>query len=145
MVRENGARIRRGIVLQNDRGNGLGAGYAAYGIYPKFADCYALHVMSEDAAGMFEVEKSLKENFILHFAEDIPLWNKKITDYPLCRRFFVEPQGDKTKLLRPGMNEDDYTIEKVMEINSGNGKAFVFSSGKNMGVFKGVGNTGGYL
>ena len=139
MERENGARIRRGIVLQSDRGNGLGAGYAAYGIYPKFADFYALHVMSEDAAGMFEAEKFLKENFTLHFVEDIPLWNKKITDCPLCRRYFVEPGGDKMELLKPGINEDDYTIEKVMEINAGNSKAFVFSSGKNMGVFKGVG------
>jgi glutamate synthase domain-containing protein 1 len=35
--------------------------------------------------------------------------------------------------------EDDYVIEKVMRINTETGKAFVFSSGKNMGVFKGVG------
>ncbi len=139
MVKENGARIRKGIVLQNDRGNGLGAGYAAYGIYPKFADFYALHVMSEDSAGMFAVEKVLKENFAVHYVEDIPIWEKKITDYPLCRRFFVEPEGDKMEQLKPGISEDDFTIEKVMNINASNSKAFVFSSGKNMGVFKGVG------
>lgn len=138
-VNENGARIRKGIVLQNDRGNGLGAGYAVYGIYSKFADFYALHVMSEDSVSMFEVEKLLKKNFILHFAENIPVWNKKVTDHPLCRRFFVEPEEAKMEQFRPGINKDDYTIEMVMQINAHNSRAFVFSSGKNMGVFKGVG------
>jgi glutamate synthase domain-containing protein 1 len=37
------------------------------------------------------------------------------------------------------MTTDDYVTEKVMRINTETGKAFVFSSGKNMGVFKGVG------
>jgi len=34
---------------------------------------------------------------------------------------------------------DDYVVERVMRINTEIGKAFVFSSGKDMGVFKGVG------
>jgi len=28
----------------NERGSGEGGGYAAYGIYPDYRDCYALHV-----------------------------------------------------------------------------------------------------
>ena len=30
------------------RGNGLGAGFAAYGIYPEHKDYYALHIMFQD-------------------------------------------------------------------------------------------------
>jgi len=37
------------------------------------------------------------------------------------------------------MPHDDYVVEKVMQINTGVGNAFVFSSGKDMAVFKGVG------
>jgi glutamate synthase domain-containing protein 1 len=38
-----------------------------------------------------------------------------------------------------GHPEDDYVVEMVMKINRGIKDAFVFSSGKNMAVFKGVG------
>lgn len=133
--KENGVRIKRGIVLQTDRGNGLGAGYAAYGIYPDYESSYALHVMAESPAGMLEVEETIKKNFLIHNIEDIPVWTKKITNSPFFKRFFVEPQSSQLN----GIGEDDFTIEKVMNINAGCNGAFVFSSGKNMGVFKGVG------
>jgi glutamate synthase domain-containing protein 1 len=135
MLKENGARIKKGIALQNDRGNGLGAGYAAYGIYPECEQLYALHVMAQDTAGMQEVKKFIDENFLLHYEDDIPVWDKVITDHPIFRRFYVEPRDAK---LTDG-KDDDYTIEKVMQINATFSGAFVFSSGKNMGVFKGVG------
>ena len=39
------------ITNMHDRGNGLGGGFAVYGIYPDFKDYYAFHVMylSKDA------------------------------------------------------------------------------------------------
>ena len=44
------------------------------------------------------------------------------------------------KKQRPeNQTEEDYLIEAIMRINTETGKAFVFSSGKDMGVFKGVG------
>jgi glutamate synthase domain-containing protein 1 len=44
------------------------------------------------------------------------------------------------KKHRPeNQTEDECVIQAVMRINTETGKAFVFSSGKNMGVFKGVG------
>ena len=44
------------------------------------------------------------------------------------------------KRHRPeNQTEEDYVIEAIMRINTETGKAFVFSSGKDMGVFKGVG------
>ena len=41
----------RAITNMHDRGNGLGGGFAVYGIYPDFKDYYAFHVMylSKDA------------------------------------------------------------------------------------------------
>jgi len=138
-VKENGSRIRKGIVLQNDRGNGLGAGYAAYGIYPQYERLYALHVMAMDPASMREVKKYFRQNFELHHEEEIPLWDKKLSEHPVFRRFFVKPGRPALNDPLWDGNEDDYTIRKVMELNNSCRRAFVFSSGKNMGVFKGVG------
>jgi glutamate synthase domain-containing protein 1 len=50
-------------------------------------------------------------------------------------RYFVQPKSSKIV----GQTADDFVMEKVTRINTETGKAFVFSSGKNMGVFKGVG------
>ncbi|MEW5921189.1 MAG: glutamine amidotransferase family protein [Bacillota bacterium] len=137
-IRENGSRIKKGIVLQTDRGNGLGAGYAAYGIYPEFSDLYAIHLMSADQHSLDRAQKFLEEHFFIHAAGEIPVWKQKITDHPLLWRYFVEPRCHHTEhTLR--RSADDYTIEKVMELNRIFEHAFVFSSGKNMGVFKGVG------
>lgn len=138
-VKENGSRIKKSIVLQNDRGNGLGAGYAAYGIYPAYGHLYALHVMSMDSASMQEVKNYLRENFEILHEEDIPIWDKKITAHPLLKRFFVQPGKTCLNDASWNGNEDDYTISKVMQLNGSFSDAFVFSSGKNMGVFKGVG------
>ena len=58
-----------------------------------------------------------------------------VHDPPLVWRYFVQPKKNRPE----GQAEEDYVIEAIMHINSETGKAFVFSSGKNMGVFKGVG------
>ena len=39
--RENGARIIDSIRTMHDRSNGLGGGFAGYGIYPEYRDYYA--------------------------------------------------------------------------------------------------------
>jgi glutamate synthase domain-containing protein 1 len=41
-----------------------------------------------------------------------------------------------------GRSEEDYIVHQVMTINSTMDGSFVFSSGKNMGIFKGVGHPG---
>jgi glutamate synthase domain-containing protein 1 len=35
----------RAVANMHDRGNGLGGGFAVYGIYPDFKDFYAFHIM----------------------------------------------------------------------------------------------------
>ncbi|RJX26191.1 MAG: hypothetical protein C4554_06115 [Dethiobacter sp.] len=139
MVKENGSRIKKSIVLQNDRGNGLGAGYASYGIYPEYEQLYALHVMAMNSGSMLKVKKFFQENFEIHYEDDIPVWNKRISDHPVLKRFFVEPGKARFSDDFWNGNEDDYTIGRVMKLNDSFDDAFVFSSGKNMGVFKGVG------
>jgi glutamate synthase domain-containing protein 1 len=54
---------------------------------------------------------------------------------PLVWRYFLKADSSRCD----GRSEDDYVVDRVMEINCGIKDAFVFSSGKNMGVFKGVG------
>ena len=44
----NGADIVRSIATMHDRSNGLGGGFAGYGIYPQYKDYYAFHVFYED-------------------------------------------------------------------------------------------------
>ena len=44
----DGSKIRASLAMMNERGNGEGTGYAAYGIYPDFKDAYALHVFLDN-------------------------------------------------------------------------------------------------
>ena len=42
--RFSGADVMQSIALMHDRSNGLGGGFAGYGIYPEYADFYAFHI-----------------------------------------------------------------------------------------------------
>ncbi len=141
-IRENGSRIKKSITLLTERGNGLGAGYAAYGIYPEFQELFAFHIMAANSGVMKEVSDFLRKYFFVHYAEDIPVWNGVIDDHPVLKRFFVEPGREIDSNHEEAgfaLNKEDYTIEKVMQINSEIEGAYVSSSGQNQGVFKGVG------
>ena len=41
----SGEGVIRAIANMHDRGNGLGGGFAIYGLYPEFADYYTFHIM----------------------------------------------------------------------------------------------------
>ena len=132
----SGEGIIRAIANMHDRGNGLGGGFAIYGLYPEYADLYAFHIMYLSQQGKQETEVFLKERFDLVCAEEVPTKpTPGIVNPPLIRRYFLEV-GEH----RPGeQSDDDYVVDRVMEINTKLCDSFVFSSGKNMGVFKGVG------
>ena len=49
------------IAVQHDRGNGLGGGFAAYGIYPELANQYALHLMCDDQAALDRAQEIIKK------------------------------------------------------------------------------------
>jgi glutamate synthase domain-containing protein 1 len=131
-----GEGIITAIANMHERGNGLGGGLAIYGLYPEHADLYALHVMYQSGEGQRDTEAFLKDKFKIVTEEEVPTRSTSaIVDAPLVWRYFIEP--DKRRL--DGQSEDDYVVDRVMEINTKLADSFVFSSGKNMGVFKGVG------
>lgn len=58
-ARHDGSDILRSIALMHDRGNGLGGGFAAYGIYPEYEELYAFHIMYESDEARRETEAYL--------------------------------------------------------------------------------------
>lgn len=137
-IRENGSRIKKAIVLQNERGNGLGAGYGIYGIYPGYENLYAIHIMASSEEAINQAAVFIRRWFKVQKQEPIPVWEKAIRDHPYFHRFFVETP-EAPALCSGGQNEDGYVLEKMMLMNKEVSGAYAFSSGKDMGVFKGVG------
>lgn len=128
----------RAISCMRERGNGLGGGFAVYGIYPDFRDLYALHVMYMNLEAKRRSEKILARDFRILISEEIPTKsNDKILDPPVFWRYFLEPRP--SKLRDENADSDEYVVGRVMRINSGIRGAYVISSGRNMGVFKGIG------
>jgi len=135
-----GEEIIKSICPMRDRGNGLGAGFAAYGIYPEHKDCYALHIMYDDQVGKEEAEVFIHENYEMEKEEVIPHKKiKSIVYHPLLFRYFVKPKKDRPDKAFAELGDDDFVVRTVMKVNSEVQGAYVFSSGKNMGAFKGVG------
>jgi glutamate synthase domain-containing protein 1 len=92
--------------------------------------------MYQSGEGKGQTEAFLKEKFSIVAEEEVPTRPARgILNPPLVWRYFLEL--DKRKLN--GQSEDDYVVDRVMEINTRLEDSFVYSSGKNMGVFKGVG------
>ncbi|MGI6105691.1 MAG: class II glutamine amidotransferase [Raoultibacter sp.] len=136
--RHDGSDILKSIALMHDRSNGLGGGFAAYGIYPEYKDLYAFHIMYDGREARSEVEAYLDKYFISEKQERIPVNNvASINDSPDLWRYFLLPHP--VKLSQSKHDESEYTIRHVFYINSHIKGAFVSSSGKNMGAFKGVG------
>lgn len=133
-----GEDIITSIEVMHDRSNGLGGGFAAYGIYPEYKDYYAFHVFYDNTACKHECEKFLEEHFDIINLSKIPTRKiPEITDEPLIWRYFVTPLH--TKLAESQLDEREFVVKCVFKINTCINGAYVFSSGKNMGVFKAVG------
>ncbi len=131
-----GEGIIRAIANMHVRGNGLGGGFAIYGLYPEYADLYAFHIMYLSGQGQQETEAFLKERFDLVYAEEVPTRpTPAITNTPLVWRYFLTTGQHKPE----DESEDDYVVDRVMEINTRLKDSFVFSSGKDMAVLKGMG------
>ncbi len=125
------------IANMKDRSNGLGGGFAGYGIYPEMADLFCFHMMYDDEGARVQVEEYLGKNFSIEGAEIIPTRPcDGVTEPPLLWRYFLDPHSG---MVRESQSIDDFVVSVVMQINRAIDGAFVFSSGKNMGVFKGVG------
>ncbi len=136
--RMSGKMICEAMKPMHDRSNGLGGGFAAYGIYPEYKDFYALHLFFNQRATRKNCEVFLKERFEIVKSEIIPTRKiPAITDEPIIWRYFVSPL--RSALASMQVDEKEFVARTVMKINTEMPGAYVFSSGKNMGTFKAVG------
>ncbi len=133
-----GATIIKAMKPMHDRSNGLGGGFAGYGIYPEYRDFYALHMFFDERATRKSCETFLKERFEIVKSEIMPTRKiPAITDEPILWRYFVAPLKSVLRDLQ--LDEKEFVARTVMKINTEMKGAYVFSSGKNMGTFKAVG------
>lgn len=143
VISKEGKRMSGKIIIDamkpmHDRSNGLGGGFAGYGIYPEYKDFYALHMFFDDRPTRKECEVFLKEHFEIVKSEIIPTRKiREITDEPIIWRYFVTPL--KSVLANLQLDEKEFVARTMMKINTEMKGAYVFSSGKNMGTFKAVG------
>ncbi len=133
-----GYHIVSAMSVMRERGNGLGAGFAGYGIYPDREDYYAFHLFFEDISAKEGTSSLLYRYLDVVQEEKIPTRKvRAIKNPPLIWRYFAKPKEEY--LEDEEITEEDFIVDLVMKINSKIKGAYVFSSGKNMGVFKGVG------
>ncbi len=134
----SGDDILKAMTVMHDRANGLGGGFAAYGIYPEYRDLRAFHIMYESREARAATEEYLDTYFISEKQERIPVDRvKAIRNAPDIWRYFTSPHP--VRLAASEADEEEYAARHVFHINGAIPGAFVASSGKNMGTFKGVG------
>jgi glutamate synthase domain-containing protein 1 len=129
------------ITTMTDRENGLGAGYACYGLFPELASHYCVQLLLDDKSAKERVEEYFKETAEIVKDEEVYTRHVKTMKgpYPLIWRFFLDVPVAKLAANPSITNEDDYMVDIVMHVNSAIDGAFCMSSGKNMAVFKGNG------
>ena len=136
--RFTGELITEAMKPMHDRSNGLGGGFAAYGIYPEHRDEYAFHMFFDSRATRKDCEAFLREHFEIVGSGAVPTRKMpEITDEPIIWRYFAVPLPSVLRSLQ--IDEKEFVVRTVMKINSEMKGAYVFSSGKNMGTFKAVG------
>ncbi|MBR4112142.1 MAG: hypothetical protein IKK53_03815 [Ruminiclostridium sp.] len=134
----SGEMITNAMKPMHDRSNGLGGGFAGYGIYPEYRDFYAFHIFFDKRETRKSCEQFLKEHFEIVQSEIIPTRKiAAITNEPIIWRYFVTPL--KSVLASLQLDEKEFVARTVTKINTEMNGAYVFSCGKNMGAFKAVG------
>ena len=128
----------RAIEVMHDRSNGLGGGFAGYGIYPHYKDFYAFHLFFDTQKAQEETEAFLKRHFEIVYSSGIQTRKlSAVQNEPVIFRYFLAPLP--RKLADSHLTEREYVARCVIRVNAQIEGAYVFSSGKNMGIFKGVG------
>jgi glutamate synthase domain-containing protein 1 len=134
-TRESGDKITKMITILKDRENGLGAGFAGYGLFPDNVDDYCMQFLLDNMACKENVEEYLKVRGTIVKDEPIPTATPPARSKPpvLWRFFFNPPE------TLPAEQHDDFIMKLVMSIHTELKGVFCISSGKNMAVFKGNG------
>ena len=90
--RMSGEKMIRAIALMHERSNGLGGGFAGYGIYPHYKDFYAFHLFFDDKNAQAETEAFLGRHFEIAYQSEIRTRKMSaVTDEPVIYRYFVTP------------------------------------------------------
>ncbi|MBW1787692.1 MAG: hypothetical protein JRK53_13885 [Deltaproteobacteria bacterium] len=137
---ESGDKIVSMITTMVDRENGLGAGFAVYGLFPDRKDHFCLQMLLDDEDAGENVRAYLKR--YARIVDEEPIKTRPAAGIrrplPVLWRFFISPLEEKQG------TEDPYEtmMRLVMFINAEIDGAFCMSSGKDMGVFKGNGWSG---
>ncbi len=133
----SGRKIKEMITVMLNRENGLGAGFAVYGLFPKYKEYYCIQLIIEEIEGLDptkeRVEEFLKKHVEIEKCERVEVNRNVFKKYPEIYRFFVEVKN-KTR-----EEADDVIKDVALGINRKVEGAFCMSSGKNMAVFKGNG------
>ncbi|NPV71921.1 MAG: hypothetical protein HPY55_15050 [Firmicutes bacterium] len=120
-------RIVSMLAVMRERSNGLGGGFAAYGIYGY--DGFVLHAMCDDMVALRRLKSYLKPRFKVVSDEPLPTRpSPRVRNAPVLARFFGNPAT--------GPDPEQAVASMTMEVNSTVPGAFIFSSGRDMGVFK---------
>jgi glutamate synthase domain-containing protein 1 len=134
---ESGEKIVKMITTMMDRENGLGAGFAIYGIFPDRKDYFCFQMLLDDGDAKVRVRDYLKR--YTRIIDEEPIRTRETPHIqqpvPVLWRFFLSPLEE----MRKDQDEHDYMMAIVMYINSEIEGAYCMSSGKDMAVFKGNG------
>ncbi|MEM2124234.1 MAG: glutamine amidotransferase family protein [Methanolinea sp.] len=137
--RMDGTGIRAALSMMDERGSGEGAGYAVYGAFPEFSDSYAIHVFFDAVhETKAAVDRELEKWGTIVHDEEIPTYeNRRIRKVHTPWRYFFKP--DPALMPRSTTPEDDIVMHLAMKINTTIPGALVYSSGKNIAIFKASG------
>lgn len=126
------------MACMDERSNGLGAGYAVYGLFPDYPEHFAFQLMYTSLTARQRTEELLFSRFQADHVEEIPTRpTPAISRAPLLYRYFLRP--DEKTLEAGALAAEDLVMKTVMEVNHDIDGAFVISSGRNMAGFKAVG------
>jgi glutamate synthase domain-containing protein 1 len=134
----DGSQIKMALSQMDERGSGEGAGYVAYGAFPEYKDFFAIHVFFDDIhAPKQKVEEILDDWGTVVHDEQIPTYESKIKKVHIPWRYFFRPNPLlMPKSLTP---EEDIVAHLVMKVNTTVKGALIYSSGKNIAIFKASG------
>ena len=113
----SGEMVYNAMKPMHDRSNGLGGGFAGYGIYPEYKDFYAFHLFFDCHTTHKACEAFLKERFEIVQSERIPTHAiPAITDAPIIWRYFVAPLNSLRVSMQ--LDEKEFVARTVMKINT---------------------------
>ena len=127
----SGEKIVASMAPMHERSNGLGGGFAGYGIYPEMAEFYAFHLFFDDKESKKECETYLKEGFEIVKAEPIPVRKiPAITDEPIIFRYFLSPL--RSRIADAQVDEREFVARAIIHINVKIDGAYVVSGGSRL-------------